>query len=118
MLEDRDLAEFFGMILTGVTVGIGSLVLLFSNGAQILLQCSFECSKEGILRFGHGEDINTSPILFDYMNCRVNTVTVDDNSVITLKFETCDDLKIIPDRNGLESYVITTVHGICPVLLS
>ena len=117
MLEDRDLAEFCGMILTGITVGIGSLVLLFSNGAQIILQCPFECSEEGVLRSGHGEDINTSPLLFDYMNSRVNTIVMDDNSVLALQFETGRELKIIPERNGLESCVITTLHGICPVIL-
>jgi hypothetical protein len=116
MLEDRDLAEFRGTILTGMTVGIGSLILLFSNGTQILLQCTFECNKGGVLQSGHGEDINTSPLLFNYMNCRVNAIMVDDNLVLTLQFDTGGNIRIIPERNGLESYVVTTLHGICPVI--
>jgi len=118
VLEDRDLKEFHGAILTGVTVGIGSLILLFENGIHILVQCSFECNKRNIIQQGHGENINTCNCLFSILNYRVHDVTFSDDFILTLQFENGEILRIIPERNGLESYVVTTKYGICPILLT
>lgn len=118
MIEDRDLAELCNTILTGVTVGVGSLVLLFSSGAQILLQCVFECTEGSIARSGHGENPNSSQILFGCLNHRVDVAVMDNNDVLILRFDDGMDLRIVPEQNGLESYVVTTRHGICPIVVS
>lgn len=118
MIEERDLAEFCDTIFSGVTVGIGSLVLLFVSGAQILIQCAFECIDADSSRFGHGEDASTSPILFDCLNHVVEAADIDHDGVMTLNFDDGRRLRIVPERNGLESYVITTRHGICPIAVS
>lgn len=115
MIEDRDLAELRYTLLTGITVGIGSLILVFVSGAQILVQCTFECIEGDVTRLGHGEDISTSPILFGYLNQRVERAVMDSDAVLTLWFGESKFLRIVPERNGLESYVITTRYGICPV---
>jgi hypothetical protein len=118
MIEDRDLAELCHTLLTGVTVGIGSLILVFVSGAQILVQCAFECIEGDVTSFGHGEDVSTSPILFSYLNHGVESAVMDRDAVLTLSFEDSKSLRIVPERNGLESYVITTRYGICPVAVS
>ncbi|NYI01175.1 DUF6188 family protein [Cupriavidus plantarum] len=117
MIDNRDLAEIRHTILTGVTVGVGSLVLLFSSGAQIVLQCVFECQEDGIVRAGHGEDVSSSPVLFGLLNRRIVDATVDGNLILSLHFEDGGHLRIAPERNGLESYVLTTRYGIRPIVV-
>ena len=114
-IHDRDLAEFYHTTLTGLTVGIGSLVLLFSSGAHVLLQCIFECNENGIVQSGHGEDVRSSPILFGFLNHRVINATLDIDLVLSLYFDDGKYLRIVPEENGLESYVVTTRYGICPI---
>lgn len=116
MIEERDLAEFSKTILTGITVGSGSLVLLFANGAHVLVQCPFELLEQGTIRHGHGEHTVDSTLLFGYLNCTVESAAIDDGSILTFNFECGRRLRIVPERNGFESYVITTRYGICPVI--
>ncbi|RKE24462.1 hypothetical protein B0G76_8350 [Paraburkholderia sp. BL23I1N1] len=116
MIEEKDLAEFCATILTGVTVGIGSLILLFASGAHVLVQCTFQCIERGNVRHGHGEQATDSSLLFEYLNHTVGSAEIDNESVLTLNFEDGKHLKIIPERNGLESYVVTTRFGVCPVI--
>ena len=110
-----DLAELKSAVLTGVTVGVGSQVLIFGNGTTIIVQCPFLCESLGREQWGHGEKIYTSTLFFDFFNCRVEEVSLEDGKVLVLKFEGLKLLKIVPERNGLESYVVTTRFGICPV---
>lgn len=117
MIEDRDLAEFCHAIFSGVTVGIGSIILLFVSGTQILIQCAFECTDADSSRRGHGEDASTSSILFDHLNHVVEVAEIDHGGTLTLKFDDGMCLRIIPERNGLESYVVTTNHGIVPITI-
>ncbi|WP_321941867.1 hypothetical protein [Paraburkholderia tropica] len=39
-------------------------------------------------------------------------------AVLTLSFGGSKFLRVVPERNGLESYVITTRYGICPVVVN
>jgi hypothetical protein len=45
MITIDELSEFEQSIFTGV-VGVGSLVLLFSSGSRILIQCPFQCGEK------------------------------------------------------------------------
>jgi hypothetical protein len=96
----------------------GSITLHFSSGAYVMLQCPFECEKGKSVLAGHGEDVNSASLLFQYLNERVNDAIMDRDYMLTFIFEDGRKLRIIPERNGLESYVITTQHGICPILVS
>jgi hypothetical protein len=116
MIEEKDLAEFCATILTGVIVGIGSLVLLFANGAHVLIQCTFECIERGNVHLGHGEQVTDSSLLFEYLNHTVESAELENESVLILNFDDGKYLRIIPERNGFESYVVTTRFGICPVI--
>ncbi|WP_212668150.1 hypothetical protein, partial [Salmonella enterica] len=68
MITDAELHEFEQSIFTGVTVGVGSLVLLFSSGARVMIQCPFQCGEKGHLHTGHGENLSTSNFLFPLLN--------------------------------------------------
>jgi hypothetical protein len=116
MIEKDDLSELKSTILTGITVGIGSIVLLFASGAHILVQCDFECGDADNVFHGHGENVDSSVELFRFLNHRVKDIDFDINLTLKIRFDGDGYLKIIPENNGLESYVLTTRHGICPVI--
>lgn len=115
MINKDDLAELDSTVLTGVTVGVGSQVLIFGNSATVLMQCPFISEIAGREQQGHGEDVNTSELLFGYLNCQVTSASLEAGGALVLKFEGEKSLRIIPECNGLESYVISTRLGICPV---
>jgi hypothetical protein len=117
MIDEADLAELKSTVLTGVTVGVGSQILIFGSGATIIVQCHFCCENAGREQWGHGEEIYTSALLFDFFNHRVEDALLEDGEILVLKFEGEKSLRIIPERNGLESYVVTTRFGICPVVV-
>ena len=118
MIEQRDLAEFKSAILTGVIVGIGSLVLIFDNSVSVLIQCPFACGDEGALKYGHGEHLHSAVVIFELLNRRVKEAGLEKGEKLVITFDDRKLLEIIPEENGLESYVLTTRHGICPVSIS
>jgi hypothetical protein len=117
MIDNQDLAEFQHAVLVRINLGKGALALQFSTSASVMLQCAFECEEGDYTAVGHGEDVDSSPLLFRFLDQEVNEATIDADSVLTLHFEGGKKLKIIAERNGLESYVVTTRHGICPILI-
>lgn len=116
MITNAQLREFDKSIFTGVTVGVGSLVLLFSSGARVMLQCPFQCGEKDHLHSGHGEDLSTSVFLFPMLNQVVKSISVLTGEILSLSFENESYIHIFPDSNGLESYVITTSQGDYPVI--
>lgn len=115
MINDSDLAEMIPCALTGVTVGIGSQILLFGDIASVLIQCPFVCEMNGVYKWGHGEDAATSPLLFDFLNLDMEAFSIDNFGVFTITFSTKMILKVFPEKNGLESYVVSTRRGIFPI---
>lgn len=113
MIERVELEEL-KTVLSGVTVGVGSQIMVFENGATLLVQCPFKCERQGNELFGHGENIFTSTLLMKFLSKKVKQATFQDG-VITLNFESAGRIIILPDANGLESYVLTTRHGISQV---
>ena len=116
MITQNELDEFNQAVFTGVTVGVGSLVFLFSTGVTILVQCPFQCSNAGNFLTGHGEDLMTSNYLFHFLNQRITHIEMLDRSILKLTFSNENEINIIPDASGLESYVITTSQGAYPVI--
>lgn len=116
MITNNELEEFERSVFTGVTVGIGSLVLLFSSGVRIMIQCPFHCGKKDHFQTGHGENIATSHLLFPLLNHEVESCSMQDDEMLHLSFADEIYIQIIPEKNGLESYVITTTHGDYPVI--
>jgi hypothetical protein len=115
MINEADLAELDSTVLTGVTVGVGSQVLIFGSGATVLIQCPFISEVQGRKQQGHGEDVNTSELFFDFLNFQVTSASLEEGGVLVMEFEGGKSLRVIPECNGLESYVISTRLGICPV---
>ncbi|MGE8067056.1 hypothetical protein [Pseudomonas sp. NPDC089569] len=117
MINDSDLAEMTPSALTGVTVGISSLILLFGDMASVLIQCPFACDISRVCRWGHGEDPSTSPLLFDFLNLDVEGFSIDSFGVFTITFSREMILKIYPEKNGFESYVVSTRRDVFPILV-
>ena len=116
MITNDDLREFEQSVFTGIIVGVGSLVLLFSSGCRILIQCPFQCGGKKNLQNGHGENLATSVLLFPTLNQTVYSCSMLDDETLTLCFSNEDHIHIIPEKNGFESYVITTSRGDYPVI--
>ncbi|PWW10042.1 hypothetical protein [Mangrovibacter plantisponsor] len=116
MITIDELKEFEQSILTGVIVGVGSLVLLFSSGSRIMIQCPFQCGKKSHLKSGHGEDLTTSILLFPTLNQKVESCPMLNGEILTICFSNENYIRIIPEKNGFESYVITTSLGDYPVI--
>jgi hypothetical protein len=99
----------------GVLVGFGSMILHFSNGSSILVQCGFEVFDGKLSQSGHGQSPGTSVILFEFFNEHVVNVSVDLVGQMIFNFGTDREFRIIPDNSGLESYVLRTPKGVLPV---
>jgi hypothetical protein len=99
----------------GVLVGSVSMILHFSNGSSMLVQCAFEVYDENVSQSGHGESPGTSVILFEFFNEPVVSVNVNVVGRMTFDFGAGRGFRIIPDRSGLESYVLRTPKGVFPV---
>jgi hypothetical protein len=117
MINEEVLADLKSAMLRGVTVGIGSQILIFENGVSILIQCPFMRDIRSKKQWGHGEEISTSVLFFDFFNNRVENALIEDGGILVLRFEGLGSLSIIPELNGLESYVVTTRFGIFPVAM-
>lgn len=117
MILNDELKEFECSVFTGVTVGMGSLVLLFSSGARVMIQCSFQCEKNNHIQEGHGENIESSNLLFAFLNHKVESCTLSDSEVLDLSFGKEGYIRVIPECNGFESYVMTTSKGDYPVIM-
>jgi hypothetical protein len=106
MINDSDVKGLRGFFLSGVLVGIGSLVLQFSGNAQIIISCPFKIEGEQGVEFGHGEDPYTSPLMFKCLNDNVVGSSVDDSHNLRLNFRGGTIMTLLPDHVGLESYVV------------
>lgn len=109
-----DIGILGNTILVGILVGAGSLVLHFSDGSSLLIQCPFEAIAGRDATRGHGENPATAPALFRFLNEPVTGVAVSETGESTLRFRT-GSMRIIPDHSGLESYVLRTSRGVMPV---
>jgi hypothetical protein len=107
---------FEGEFLTGVLVGKGSLVL-FLEEAQVIVQCPFEVASSAGVAIGHGEIPLTSTHLFELLNRRVAKAEMSEKKILQLTFENGLSLSVLPEKNGLESYVMTVGGEIYPVIL-
>lgn len=116
MITEKELHEFEQSIFTGVTVGIGAVVLVFSSGPRILIQCPFKCEEKNYCHIGHGEDLSTCNLLFPYLNQTVESCSLLDGEILKLFFGDKKYIYVIPQRNAFESYVITTRQGDYPVI--
>lgn len=76
MINKTDLAELRSAVLTGVTIGVGSQILIFGNGVTVLIQCPFKCDNKGSERWGHGEEVATGVLFFDYLNNKVESAVL------------------------------------------
>ncbi|WP_157730979.1 hypothetical protein [Variovorax sp. HW608] len=113
-VDKRDLEEFSSALLVGITIGAGSIAMIFSSDASLLIQCPFKCTNGDVVLSGNGEEPSSSFLLIGYLNKKVRKSEYIDG-VFALEFETGEVLTVIPNRDGLESYVITNRFGVLPI---
>ncbi|KHK48671.1 hypothetical protein PI87_27715 [Ralstonia sp. A12] len=120
MLTASDLAEIIGTQITEIKINPGSVALEFGGtgrtGGWILIQCDFLLinADEGIN--GDAGCPESSTCLQRSVKRTVADANFDEHRVLTLTFEAGSMLKIIPKRDGFESYVLHTSQGIVPII--
>jgi len=107
-----DLRSLEGTNFTGVLVGYGSMILQFSNGSSVLVQCPFETCHDGAAGNGHGEEPKTALVLFDFFNAQVKTTLVDQAGRAELVFGSTSSIRIIMDDWGFDSYIVRAKKGV------
>ena len=110
-----DLSSMKNAALVSVLVGTGSIVLKFSDGVPVTVQCPFEVEEDGKALSGHGETPGTCPALCGFLNHRVNDARFDKQGRTTFSFDAGGRLRLIPDDSGFEAYVVSTTNGVFPV---
>lgn len=120
MLTTSDLAEIIGSQITQVKISPGSVALVFGGigraGGWILIQCDFSMVDENEEISGDAESPESSAYLQRCVKRIIANANFDEHKVLTLMFEAGSMLKIIPKRDGFESYVLHTSEGIVPVI--
>lgn len=120
MLTTSDLAEIIGSQITQVKISPGSVALVFGGigraGGWILIQCDFSTVDENEEISGDAESPESSAYLQRCVKRIIADANFDEHKVLTLMFEAGSMLKIIPKRDGFESYVLHTSEGIVPVI--
>lgn len=71
----------------------------------------------GLYSFGDGEQASTAVSMFPLLNKKLVSTKLGSDFSLSLSFAEGDELTIIPDANGMESYVVNTKRGIVPVML-
>lgn len=115
-----DLAEIIGSQITEIKTHPGSVALEFGGtertGGWILIQCDFSLVDADEEIRGDTELPECNAYLQRCVKRTVADASFDEHKVLTLTFEACSMLKIIPKRDGFESYVLHTSQGIAPVI--
>lgn len=115
MITDFELASLKDRFLSGVLVGIGSLVLKFSDDAEISLSCPFALEDSDGRSTGHGEDPYSSGAMFQCLNKNVVRVIVSSFGALRISFEGGACLLLEPEDDGLEAYVVSIDGEVFPV---
>ncbi|MGN3967313.1 hypothetical protein ACS0ZG_36285 [Burkholderia gladioli] len=120
MIEDRDLEEIVGRDIVGVMINPGSVSLYFNGadgrGGWILVQCRFVFKTAAGRIIGNDEFPEFANPLLNCLGKKVVDADFDERKVFTLNFENKQFLQLIPEKDGLESYVLHTAQGIIPVI--
>lgn len=120
MLTSSDLAEIIGSQITEININPGSVALEFGGtgraGGWILIQCDFSLIDAHEEINGDAEFPESSAYLQRSAKRTVVDANFDEHKVLTLTFKAGSMLKIIPKRDGFESYVLHTSQGIVPVI--
>ena len=109
-LTKQECDSFVGCYFSSACMGIGSILLRFlganSEGIDVAVTTKFEWRDHENHVFGDGTNPSTTAALFPLLNLTVIHAQQDELNVLQISFEGQKYLKIVPDKNGLESYVV------------
>jgi hypothetical protein len=110
MIDHRDLEPYLGATLTGVLVGIGSIVLNFGNDTSVTLMGEFTVTREAIVSRGTAERPDTALYLLRALNSSVSQAGSDNEHLLWLQMTNGDRVAALADRSGYE--VVNLLNGI------
>lgn len=120
MIENRDLDEIVGREISRVAINPNSVSVFFDNsdgrGGWLLVQCQFIFHVSGRDVIGKATVPESSAALLGCVGRRVINALFDKSKVLKIYFENEQSLRIVPEKDGLESYVLHTQQGIVPVI--
>jgi hypothetical protein len=120
MIQKNDLEEIVGREVSRVAINPGSVALSFGkNGVEngwILIQCCFVLYVAGNVISGKAIVPEAASPLLHCLEKSIVDASYDESKVLTLFFNDKEYLQLIPEKDGLESYVIHTKQGIVPVI--
>ncbi|WP_147394061.1 hypothetical protein [Paraburkholderia sp. BL23I1N1] len=122
MISQRDLAEIIGSEITGVGINPASVSIEFSRGCRdsgsgwILIQCGFSLQHSEGESIGNGSSPQSSTCLHRCVHKIVVDANFDEHKVLTLVLDSDLIVRVVPELDGLESYVLHTSQGIVPII--
>ncbi|MCH1996198.1 hypothetical protein L7Q78_25705 [Achromobacter xylosoxidans] len=116
MIEARDLGQIIEKRVAKVMVNPASVSLSFGDGGWLLVECGFILKMIGSVVMGSANIPESAAALLCCENQKVNDVRFDGIGLLTIFFENEQFLHLIPERDGLESYVLHTKYGIIPII--
>jgi hypothetical protein len=122
MIGKRDLAEIIGSEVTRIGIHPASVSMEFGRGCRdsgsgwILIQCGFSLQHSEGEIIGSANSPQSSSCLQRCLNQLVVDATFDEQKVLSLAVESDLIVRVVPDLDGLESYVLHTSQGIVPVI--
>lgn len=122
MIEKRDLAEIIGSEITKVGINPASVSMEFNRGCRvggsgwILIQCGFSLQHSEGEIIGNASSSQSSRLLQRCVNKIVVDANFDEKKVLTLTLGSDLIVRVVPELDGLESYVLHTSQGIVPVI--
>lgn len=120
MIERDDLDEIVGRRVTNVAINPTSVSLCFDGqgkgGGWLLIQCSYALRLGESDITGAATEPESAKPLLHCLEENITNANFDSDKVLTLFFERGQFLKIMPESDGLESYVLHTRRGIVPII--
>ncbi|CAJ0803720.1 hypothetical protein LMG19083_03933 [Ralstonia psammae] len=118
MIEKADLDEIVGREIIGVAINPYSVSMSFGDNNStgwILIQCDFSLKILGEEHFGSAADQESAAFLKKCLGEKVIGADFGGDSTLSLYFDKGGYLRMIPMKDGLESYVLHTRNGIVPI---
>jgi hypothetical protein len=120
MITKNDLGEIIGREITGIMINPASVSLSFNKsnevGGWILMQCRYLLRSDNIDFDGDATVPQSAQALLHCLRRKITNASFDEAKVLTFFFSDGQFLKLIPQKDGLESYVLHTRQGIVPII--
>jgi len=120
MISKRDLDEIVGCEVVRIDINPASVSMSFNRrgreGGWILIQCRFSLSDSDEDSSGTASVPESAASLLRCLKQIIADAHFDESKALTLFLENGMIVRLLPEKDGLESYVLHTRRGIVPVI--